>query len=311
MSVSLQTDAKPYVARVAFIKGKATQLSPHKRNAVRIKRGDRLREDSSILTYDRSVLKIKFFDNSTTTLGPNSKLIIKKSDPKKGSILGLLTGKIRTSLKKDKKKLFIKTRSAALGVRGTDFQTIYNPAINNTSIITFQGNVAMAKIPQKRRIRHKLKMVTDTSASWNSDQITLKQAATNKFDEFSEFDKLLEKEGAVEVKPGRFASAVNNLKRATVPVKINPTQFSLLKKNKNLLEAKKTEEIINVADTAKSVPEKKVDGTVEAVVADDPPPEGFFDEKTEKFAPRAGGYIDSNTGIYSKFNKLHERFHYT
>src|SRR3989339_1655325 len=143
----LSAFAKQDVAKVIFIKGLATELKPGQSKATPIVQNQALQEDSSVLTHEKSVLKIHFFDGSQTTLGPNSKFIIKKSDPSKGSILGLLKGTIRTQLNKsDNKKLFIQTRTAALGVRGTDFQAIYNPEIYITSLVTYSGRVAMAKV---------------------------------------------------------------------------------------------------------------------------------------------------------------------
>ena len=42
--------------------------------------------------------------------------------------------------------MFIKTKTAAMGVRGTDFTSIYNPSLQNTSVVTFEGDVRLAKI---------------------------------------------------------------------------------------------------------------------------------------------------------------------
>ena len=306
---SLNTFAAPYVAKVIYLRGKSTCLSPGEKKARKIKSSDKFVEDDSILTYDKSILKIRFFDKSVTTLGSRSKLVIKKSNPDKGSILGLLKGKIRSSMKTDKKKrLFIKTRSAAIGVRGTDFQTIYNHKIFATSLITFNGQVAMAKIRQKRGTHQQRKKISSSNPNSNVDTITIKLAATNEFDEFSEFDKLLDQEKAVKVNPGRFSTTVASLERATVPVKISPTQYKLLKENKNLKESKKSEEIIK----EKIETEQIIEEPPETVLADEPPPEGFFNEKTQEFAPRAGGYLDPETGIYvppektAKFDKLNK-----
>ena len=65
-------------------------------------------------------------------------------------IITLLKGKIRSKVKKtkahSKNKFFVKTQNAALGVRGTDFQTIYNPENNVTNLLTFKGKVAMINV---------------------------------------------------------------------------------------------------------------------------------------------------------------------
>ena len=46
-------------------------------------------------------------------------------------------------------KMIIKTRSAIMGVRGTTLGQ-YNPATNNTSLVTIEGEVAMAKVEETK-----------------------------------------------------------------------------------------------------------------------------------------------------------------
>lgn len=87
-------------------------------------------------------------------LGPNSQMVINAFPKKEAGIITLVKGQIRSQVTKDymemedksKSKLYIKTKTAAMGIRGTDFQVNFNPQNQNTSLITFEGKVAMATL---------------------------------------------------------------------------------------------------------------------------------------------------------------------
>ena len=108
---------------------------------------------------------------------------------------------------KNKSKLFIKTKSAAMGVRGTDFQVNYNPVNDNTILITFSGAVAMAQItePWRALVRPQIKI------TW----------------------KAVSSDNAVVVKKGEFSGVTKNSQRATIPVKMSPVQLESLKSNES------------------------------------------------------------------------------
>ena len=292
---SLPVFAKQDVAKVIFIKGTATELKPGQSKATPIIKNQTLQEDSSVLTQEKSVLKIHFFDGSQTTLGPNSKFIIKKSDPSKGSILGLLKGTIRTQLNKsDNKKLFIQTRTAALGVRGTDFQAIYNPEIHITSLVTYSGRVAMAKVtPTKFNLAAKLPSLTPDDENTHFDWVRNVTAKSKIADDFAEFDNLLDSQEAVEINPGRFSTTATNVSKPSVPVRISPAQFKVMKENTTLQEGnqKKIENLERETQIAQKSENIKIEKY-------DPPAEGYTNIAKNEFAPKAGGFIDVNSGIY-------------
>jgi hypothetical protein len=140
--------------KVIKVKGKVSALYPHTLKAVYLKKGDVLPEDTSILTKSRSFVKLKYEDGSTVSLGPKSKIVIAKSiTKKKAGVLSLLTGQIRAKVKKEKtadNKLILKTRTAALGVRGTDFLVVFNEENNAVSLVTFEGEVAVVKVVESK-----------------------------------------------------------------------------------------------------------------------------------------------------------------
>ena len=142
------------IAEVVKIRGDVTMLAPRARLAHKVEIGDKFLEDTSILTGSKSFIKIKFIDNTEINLGPDSKIVIAEMKKDSVGIISLLKGRLRTEVQKDTNKpevnkFFIRTRTAALGVRGTDFQTIYNPDIKMTSLLTYRGELAMAKFDEK------------------------------------------------------------------------------------------------------------------------------------------------------------------
>jgi hypothetical protein len=151
---SPQIYAKKVIAYVSKVRGHVTVLPPGAIKARRVIKNQKLYEDSSILTTAKSFVQVRYLDGSTLNLGPKSKIVLVELKKKTGvGVISLLKGKIRASIAKrsaqnrnGKNKFFVKTRSAALGVRGTVFQTTFNPQNDVTSLLTFEGKVAIAKI---------------------------------------------------------------------------------------------------------------------------------------------------------------------
>ena len=82
-------------------------------------------------------------------LGPSSNFKLNQPEPDKPSMFSVLYGSLRAKVTKattGDTKLMIKSGSTVMGVRGTDFQTTFNSTTAMTSMVTFEGAVAMAKI---------------------------------------------------------------------------------------------------------------------------------------------------------------------
>ena len=284
------------IAEVVKIRGEVTQLSIGVRFARAVALGDKFEEDTSIVTGPKSFVKIKFIDNSEINIGPESKIIITAMKKDSVGIISLLKGRIRTEVEKNsdkprENKFFIKTRSAALGVRGTDFQTIYNPENKMTSLLTFKGEVAMAKIDENSYE----KLEQSTVKVIERDEVTkvpeIKKSIIKNTDEIEVLNKVLSNKAAVLVPPGQNAFSSDVLKKPSLPVKISPVQFEALYKNQDLeeksvknlnLESGSNENIKTTLKTSNQVA----------------PSEGFYNAKTGDFAPKSGGFIDLNTALY-------------
>jgi hypothetical protein len=247
------------VARVTELQGKATVLAPKEHIAVELKKGDELKQESSILTQEKTLLKLEFMNKTTMTIGPKSKLVIENFEKGSPGVLRLLSGNIRSQVHaektKNRSKLFIKTQTAAMGIRGTDFNVIYNPKNHITTLVTVDGTVAFPKIDQKD-------MVAPGSRKVQPLDETL-------------LNKVLKKKDSVEVSEGRFSGIIPQHSHPILPTKISVEQQKVLE---STMEDQSKNEVVKVDQTKL------------------PPPEGI--NTAEKFAPRAGGFVDFDTGLY-------------
>ncbi len=291
-----------FVATVTKIRGDVSQLEPGAKIARSVKVGDKLRQDSSLLTGDKSFIRIKFKDNTTMNVGPRSKVSVLETRSDGTSFIHLLKGTIRSKVNKadgkTKHKYYLKTRSAAMAVRGTEFQAVYNPDNNVSSLLAYEGEVAMAKVEEDpaaelkrlKKIRRKqLKnQKVETSASGDIDVVESRPT----YDLEGRMDQALGNSEAVIVKRGQYSGTVNTIKRASLPVKISPVQLNALYQNGEMKEKLRRSEVKS---------EKLKIGKRNLIIkgADQEAPlEGIFDEKAGKFAPRSGGVLDLNTGLY-------------
>lgn len=285
------------IAEVVKLRGEITQLSPGARLARKVELGDKFVEDTSIVTGAKSFIKIKFVDNSELNIGPESKIVITEMKKEAVGIISLLKGRIRTEVQKDLKdptsnKFFIKTRTAAMGVRGTDFQTLYNPENKMTSLLTYKGEVAMVKVDELTYDRLENAPTTEVVRDELTKEPSIVKTPGKKLDKTEELNKLLKTKFTVLVPSGQNAFSNDSLKKTSLPVNISPVQFEALYKNSEFQE--KSAENLNL----KSATELENAKTTLKVTKQTVAAEGLYNEKTGDFAPKSGGFIDMNTGLY-------------
>jgi len=175
-----------------------------------LKRNMWLPEGAQVETQKGSFAKLLFIDKSSINVGPDSKMKIETFPKDKAGIISLVKGKIRSKVTKNymdntetnKSKLFVKTKTAAMGVRGTDFQVSFNEENTATSLVTFEGAVAMGQI--------------------NGD--------LGGFDQ-SKLEGIVSSDQAVMVRRGQFSGASPKQDKVTAPTKISPVQLETLQKN--------------------------------------------------------------------------------
>ncbi|EQC44096.1 sigma factor regulatory protein, FecR/PupR family [Bacteriovorax sp. BSW11_IV] len=295
------------VAKAIIVRGDVSAKIDGK--MTKINKNDWLPEGAVVQTQDKSFVKFLLIDKSQMNLGPNSQMEISAFPQKDAGIITLMKGQLRSKVTKDymkmddkdRSKLFIKTKTAAMGVRGTDFQVNYSPENDNTTLITFEGAVAMGQIDAIEKAR-----------SFSQKNL----------------ESIVSGPNAVMVKQGQFSGvAPARSNRPNEPIKINPAQFDVLKKNETGAETPAaTSETTSATKTFKSpIPPgvnskefandtsavaKQVAGAVgadnmkKAMAIKGPkdikfaPPEGFKDKETGAFAPPSGGFVDLKTAQY-------------
>lgn len=259
---------------------------------------------TTVVTSARSFVRLLFPDNTQLNVGPDTTMKIETTKAGEASLVDLVGGQIRAKVVKDpmagqngspvKDKMVIKTKTAAMGVRGTDFNVSFNSKNFTTALITFEGNVAMAKIG----------------------------AGANPY------SALQGSSGVQSVGAGQFSGSNPDQALASIPVKISPSQLESLKGNADFqgLGEKSAKQSAMASPVppgvdpkgfssgseqslkdavAKTVGESNLNAVIAEAQAKEPPAgkatapaEGFFDKSTGEYAPRAGGFIDLSTGLY-------------
>jgi len=309
--------ASDVIGRAVLIKGSVNQVMGNDMQP--LAEGGPVFEGALIKTESGSTAKLMLQDQSTLALGPDSSMRMDEVRNQAAANVSILNGTVRSKVMKDllsngtpsnKVKFILKTKTAVMGVRGTEFEVIYNSSNQVTTLVTFEGAVAMIKV--------------DTNAP-------------SSFVQSANLVPLLTSAQAVLVTEGRFSTVNASLPSVTLPVKLSPAQFETLKKadpaaaapgtgdsSKNnthfgspippgvdpkafssntgelskQLESKYGKNTI--ADAAKVSDAKKSHsmGIAKLAGLKNPPPEGSYDSKTKAYAPPAGGFVDLKTGLY-------------
>ncbi len=119
-----------------------------------LKKGDWIKEGTLLTSGEKSFVKLFFRDQSQITLGPSSEMKVDSFPEKESGIISLVKGQMRSKVSKNyrdkadkkKSKLFVKTRSAAMGVRGTDFAVEYSPRDDRTQLEVLSGEVVIGTL---------------------------------------------------------------------------------------------------------------------------------------------------------------------
>ncbi|MCE3013756.1 MAG: FecR family protein [Proteobacteria bacterium] len=225
------------VAVVKRLRGEVTVKEQGK--VSKLKEEDWLRSGVTVLTADKSFVRITFTDKSQMNIGPNSEMKIEQFGTGDAGVLDLVKGKIRSQVSKDylgqkdkdKSKLFIKTPNAVMGVRGTDFLISTNGV--NSSAVLFEGEVVFNKI----------------------DNAALREISTNALE--SMVDR------GVRIFPGEFSVVEANRPIPTVPSLMNVQQIETLEKNQDFSQERAPSDQGSV-NSGKSVVPAGLSGTAVA-----------------------------------------------
>lgn len=225
------------VAVVKRLRGDVTVKEQGK--VTKVKEDDWLRSGVTVLTGDKSFVRISFIDKSQMNIGPNSEMKIEQFGTGDAGVMDLVKGKIRSQVSKDylgqkdknKSKLFIKTPNAVMGVRGTDFLISTNGI--NSSAVLFEGEVVFNKV----------------------ENAALREIST------SALESMVDR--GVRIFPGEFSVVEDNRPIPTVPSLMNVQQIETLEKNQDFSQERAPSDQ-GSANTGKSVVPPGLSGTAVA-----------------------------------------------
>lgn len=305
ISTKALTSQKQGVAKVIVMRGTIKAKLPTGK-LVDVTKGMWLKEGSIIQSAPKSFCRLLFIDKSTMNLGADSQMVIDKFPESDAGIITLMKGQVRSKVTKDymnikdkdKSKLFIKTKTAAMGVRGTDFQVNYNSRNTNTSLITFSGAVAMARLDER----------DPASTRFNHNRL----------------EQIVSGREAVIVREGELSAITKGSSRATIPQKLGRSQLDGLKdqspdQSNNSTKKKNNKKFRNPVppgvdakkfanDSKETVKESigtslgteiKSDASVRSPAStsqrSSTPSEGLHNPSTGEYAPPAGSVLDLKT----------------
>ncbi len=288
------------LVEVTFLKGKAIYVSPGGKK-FQLKNKVKIKKDGLVKTGKASLLRLKFNNGTLLNIGPQSSMVISHEVKDKPHLVELIRGKVRGIVDPKEKpkegfdhKMIIKTRSASIGVRGTDFVVVHNDKNHITSNITLKGEVDLHKNSDEQ-IFESLREELDPSKK----PITFGQE-----ENLNAMEEDLRNYRTRRIPVGHFAGAFPSYEKAISPVRIDDNQLMALNKNRNLK--------INAGNTSNNKPKRKVltnnyqigriDNPESSLVPQPQKSETLDQTKynsiTTEEGIRHGGIVDLNTGIY-------------
>ena len=137
----------PVAAEIGPIKGLVERLDLRKNKWEKVRRGDSILKDDRIRTGRNSTAELVFKNKVYLRASANSEINVRSlfGDTKEQDLdVNLIRGTLWTSiLRKLKKKSQVKIRTpvAVMGVKGTQFNTVFKPVIEQLEVIVVEGRV--------------------------------------------------------------------------------------------------------------------------------------------------------------------------
>lgn len=288
------------IGEVIKIRGNVTQLRPGDQLARKVSDGEKLLEDTSVLTGPKSMVMIRMRDRSTLTLGPESKMVLVEAENDEDpGVISLLNGHLRSKVQRQNRqsdndhKQLISTRSAAMGVRGTDYIVSHNSENNVTSLVTLQGEVEMAQIDESyiREIEKSFALRRQARIErYDENSVELRDVRAARLKARGRLKVALMSKNKSKVGAGHHAGTVAEFKNISRPVRIAPEQFEALYKNRDLSMGETGEVLVSSKDYI--LPKEL------QYASNSASPLGIRDSKSKVFAPKAGGLVDLKSALY-------------
>jgi hypothetical protein len=141
------------VGRFTLVEGRVDLLKDGNLPAVVVKVDDAVGSGDVIRTKSLSRAQITFIDNSTLTISPESRIAIEEftfdaAQNKRSAVLtlfqGLTLAVVNKIIKTEEPDFVVKTHTAIVGVRGTEFGVRLSP--NSSTILNFMGSTQVGNI---------------------------------------------------------------------------------------------------------------------------------------------------------------------
>ncbi|EQC47557.1 FecR domain-containing protein [Bacteriovorax sp. Seq25_V] len=289
---NLELFAQEVQGQIVLLRGQVTVSGSH------ASKNQKINEGAIVETGIRSFTKIKFSNGSSVVVGANSKIVLSQLSEEKPRVLNLLKGKIRADVEKAQSPndytMFIKTKTASIGVRGTRFLLTHNSENLVSSVLTFEGEVHEFKYSDKE--------ILESVRIGDNENINMTDTLSEDF-----------KNNDIQViRRGQYAGSFPGRATATKPVRISLKQFLLLEQNDKLnfdKQASKrvviTEELIAEVEKDLVPSEGSTQGRdggaldIDTGIYISPPENAVFDRETRLYEmPSYFGSIDEVTGEY-------------
>lgn len=293
------TDTFADFIKIDKIDGRVLQDKSGSFQARILETGSKVNEGVIINSRKDSYARLRFHDNSTIVVGPDTNIKIESHEKKSATIIYLTKGIIRPKIEKDQstgemEKFYVLTPTGLVGVKGTEFLVHYNQENKKTTVITFKGAVRFARINLSKLRKQKLyssKLEKEHERDENNN-IRLKNIERKEAPDDKKIELALDKFEAVTVAAGQYSETVGLIKRTSMPTLISPIQLNILFRNANLKYIYDEEKLNKATIVLKK---NKTDIPFEIP---NTPASGLIDLSNKKYAPKAGGFWDISSGLY-------------
>lgn len=290
---------KAELIKIDKIEGQVLRAKTGSFQARYLSTGQEVRENTVINSRKNSFARLRFHENSTLVVGPETNIKIESHKVDSPTIIYLSKGIVRPKIEKDlstgeSSKFYILTPTGMVGVKGTEFLVHYNDKNMKTSVLTFKGSVRFAMIDIHDLKKNKIysKKIEKEYTRDENNNVRLKNIQRTEVPDHKKIQLALDKYFAKEVKPGQYSETVSSMNRSSLPILISPIQLNILFRNANLKYEYSNDKI---EKAALKLIKKKTDIPFETPTTS---PSGIIDYANKEYAPKSGGFFDIRSGHY-------------
>lgn len=266
-----------------------------------------INQDTLIMTASNSYARFINDRGDILIIGPNSKVTIELKSTFAGDLIALHDGNIRVIAKKQRKvtkgkfdRIFIRTNSAIAAAETADFLLSYNLFNNVTGLLSFNGESAFKRIDKTHDLSAGQRLIYRRSSK--GSQLKYKfHKDTGLIEKLKLANDTLfgdERKNVSTLYRGQYSATFHDARPASMPVKINPIQLTLLYRNTNLDMTLYSDSMDYGQGDDATVAAFPLKGDLLRPAEQVTSYRGQYSTYQKKYAPKAGGLVDIRTGIY-------------